>query len=134
VAENRIRNQGTPVVARKIGEPMCRFSVLAEKDRVGRAKSVINADPRYARTALTIPTSRPRLLAEICSWRDLGFVPLEEPQVSGSIESMASLTGIGIVADLVRTGKTAYDNRLQEVYSLCDVYPEIVLRAEDASL
>ncbi len=133
VIENPSRNQDARVVARRIGEPMCRFSILAEQDKVDVVESMLTADSRYA-ASMAIPTSRPRLLAGICSWRDIGFTPLEELQLSGSIEAMTSLTGIGIAADLVRTGKTARDNGLQEVYPLCDVYPEIVLRAEDASL
>lgn len=133
VAENRFRRQVAPVLARRIGEPMCRFSVLAEQDRIDAAESVLNTDPRYAVAGLAIPTSRPKLLADLCSWRDIGFVPLQL-QLRGSIEAMARLTGIGIAADLVRTGTTARDNKLEEVSPLCDVYPEIVLRAENASL
>jgi ATP phosphoribosyltransferase len=132
IVESRYRRPPiTPLLAHKIGAPMCRFSILAEQEKVNVAETILNADSRCT-TSLTIPTSRPRLLSEICSWRDLGFVPLEDPIVNGSMESMASLTGIGIAADLVKTGKTAKAMDLQEVSSLCDIYPEIVLRTDES--
>ncbi|MFI5270708.1 MAG: hypothetical protein ACHQT9_01520 [Candidatus Saccharimonadales bacterium] len=130
VVENRYQGPTSPLIAKKIGEPMCRFSILAEQDKVPVVEAMCDADSRYA-TSLSIPTSLPGLLSEICSWRDLGFVPLRDPIVHGSMEAMASLTGIGIVADLVKTGKTASDMDLQEVFSLCDIYPEIVLGSDE---
>lgn len=130
VVENRYQSPTSSLIAKKIGEPMCRFSILAEQDKVPVAEAMFDADSRYT-TSLSIPTSRPGLLGEICSWRDLGFMPLRDPIVHGSMENMASLTGIGIVADIVQTGRTARDMELQEVSSLCDIYPEIVLGPDE---
>jgi ATP phosphoribosyltransferase len=52
--------------------------------------------------------------------------------ITGSGEALPGLSGASAVADRVSTGETARQNGLVEIYKLCNLYSEIVVRREDA--
>lgn len=119
--------------ARDIGDAACRFSVLARPDKVQAVETAIASDRRYSSSMQPIPTSYPRMLNAIASWRDLPFTALGL-DIQGSVEAYAELTGIGVVADIVDTGETAQANNLREVFKLCDIAPQLIVRTDSASL
>lgn len=112
------------------GDPMCRFSLLAEEGMAAQIEGRLDADARRAAGPMEFPTAYPRMLTQIAAWRDLPVVP-SGMEITGSAEAYASLTGLGRVADLVSTGETARRNGLLEVFTLCEIYPELVWRPDE---
>jgi ATP phosphoribosyltransferase len=121
------------VTAQRIGDPVCRFSLLAEQGGIAAVETKLQSDPRYPGPPMEFPTANPAMLSRIAAARDLPVVPLGL-EISGSVEAYASLTGLGRVADIVDTGNQARRNGLFEVYKLCDIYPELVMRPIDEAL
>ncbi len=112
----------------RIGDAMCRFMLLAQECRIEDIKARLENKDK-TKPILTVPTSRPNLLNKLSAWQGLPATALELP-LNGSIETMARLTGMGTVADLVETGETARQNGLVEVRRLSYIYPEIIAAAE----
>lgn len=113
--------------------PMCRFSLLAETAMLEQVDACLSQDQRFRARPLFVPTTLPKLLANTASWNDLPLVPLKV-SITGSGEAMASLSGRGVVADLVSSGETASQNALIEVIKLCDIYPEVIARSRNENL
>jgi ATP phosphoribosyltransferase len=113
----------------RIGEMMCSFMLLAEADRADEVRTKLRDKDKESRQILTIPTSRPNMLDKLAAWQGLPLASLNLP-VTSSIEAMAGLTGLGVVADLVESGETARQNGLVGIERLCFVYPEIIAGVE----
>ena len=112
----RLRNE-------RIGEEMCRFSILAIVADRKRVEDYLDA--RNGASTLTTVTSKPELLGALCAAQDLPVVD-SGVRLSGSVEAALALVGADVAADLVQTGATAEENGLVEVRRLMSVYPTLV--------
>ena len=118
-----------PISSMRIGGEVCRFSLLA----AAAAPQLDIGDGRRPSKPVPVTTSYPRLLGQVCAYRDLPFVPVGiSPDTtaypSGSCEIMPDLIGVDYVADLVASGATALDNDKAEVMRLASIAPELVWR------
>lgn len=117
---------------RKIGNAMCRFSLLAEKRNAERMRSLIQPSGRMV-SAFQVASRRPRMLTAVAAQQDLPLVPAL-PSIRGSEEVIFSLMGLELGAAIVVSGDTALQNDVCEIRTLCDVYPEIIIRSSDANV
>lgn len=106
---------------KRIGDAMCRFSLLADKDIAKEIEEILTSKSRI----LSVPTSYPNMLKRLARWQNLPLTALAIP-FTNSIENVANASGLGICADLVESGETARENDLVEVKRLCFVFPEII--------
>lgn len=111
----------------RIGEPMCRFALLAPQDKAGIMKRLVNGRP--PQPTLNVVTSFPKMLGMIGAIKDLPIVSMGI-ELSGSTEIMPKLLGCDLAADIVTKGETAAANGLIEIENLLDIYPTIVRRSE----
>lgn len=116
----------------QIGGPLCRYSVLADAEREPVIRELLDGESRYPKMTREIAATYPGLLNVIAAKRRLSIVARSGLRITGSGEAWASLTGDGVVADRVSTGCTAQQNGLTEVFELCQLYPEVVMRRENA--
>lgn len=120
------------ILWQRIGEPLCRYSVLTDEERTPVFYDLLAGESRYPKMTREIAATYPRLLNVVAAARDLPLVARSGLRITGSGEAWASLTGDGVVADRVSTGRTAQQNGLTEVFELCQLYPEVVMRRENA--
>ena len=119
------------VESRRIGAPVCRYSVLALEERADDWQEFLGRSSRYPVLPRQLPGSFPNFLGMIAAGRDLPLLPLGVP-ISGKGEATMRASGIGAVADRVVSGNTAKKLGGREVFKLADIYPELVMRAVDA--
>ncbi|TAL15254.1 hypothetical protein EPN95_00575 [Patescibacteria group bacterium] len=109
----------------KIGDEMCRFSLLG---LAGESEAVLDRleNSRSLQT-VSVVTSRQRLLEYYT-----GNLPIirENVDISGSVEAAMRLVGVPLAADIVDSGETARQNGLVEIFELGKMYPELITRVE----
>lgn len=128
--ESRVES-GIPqssLASRRIGGPVCRYSILATEEMVGAVTDLCRRGSRYPITPFSIPATYPNLLNQIAATRDMPVYADPRMRISGSGEAMAVLFGTGLVADRVSSGRTAMENGLLEAVKLCDLYTELIWR------
>jgi ATP phosphoribosyltransferase len=130
--ENRA-NYNNSLEKRRIGSPVCRFSLLSEEDQVEKIQREMKKEKGLFYSFMKFPTAYPNMLSMVACIRELPFMPLDM-EISGSVEAYAELTGLGRVADIVDTGNNARKNGLVEVCTILDIYPELVMRPDNEAL
>jgi len=103
----------------EIGEAVCRFSVLANKEMGAKLGRLFSGRPTSSMVLL--PTSRRRMLNMLAAIKDLPVAAMDL-SITGSVEEYANLTGSGAVADIVGTGRTARAQGLDEIEELKKIY------------
>ena len=116
----------------RFGESVCRYSVLALEEKAEDWRAFLTQTSRYVRQPRYLPGSFPNLLGMIAAGRDLPLLPVRGISVSGKGEATMRASGIGAVADRVVSGETARKLGGCEVFELAKIYPELVVRRQDA--
>lgn len=109
----------------RIGDEMCRFSLLSLADEAEMMRYRLEDSRTWQ--LLPVVTSKPTLLDYYTG--TLPFVR-KDVELNGSVEAALKLVGAALAADIVDTGNTAQENELAEVWTLGTMYPEIVAKAE----
>lgn len=119
--------------AYRIGEPICRYSVLA-LDEVAEdwQRFLEGSSGRYPSKTRVLPATFPRFLGLIAAGRDLPLLKQSVP-ISGKAEATMRDNGIGAVADRVVTGNTVKKIGGREVYRLANIFTEVIVRKQDAA-
>lgn len=128
VAEADVRS----VIGLRYGQTVCRYSVLALEDVAADWQDFLEKSPRYPSIPRVLPASFPKFLGKIASARDLAITPAAV-QISGKGEATMRASGVPAVADRVVTGTTAARLGAREVFTLANIYPELVVRRKDAA-
>lgn len=127
-----VEEAGIPsLVSYRIGGSVCRYSVLALDEVADDWRVFLERTSRYKRQVRDIPASFPNFLAMIAAGRDLPVRPMKVP-VSGKGEATMRGSGIRAVADRVVSGSTVRRQGGREVFLLANIYPELVVRRQDA--
>ena len=127
-----VAEAGLPGIASlRIGSPVCRYSVLALNEVADDWQAFLERTSRYPISPRWLPSSFPRYLGMIAAGRDLPLLPMSVP-ISGKGEATMRDSGVGAVADRVVSGGTVQKLGGREVYVLADIYPELVVRSQDA--
>lgn len=119
------------VIGCRIGEMVCRYSVLALDQVADHWRDFLQRSARYPKQVRMLPASFPLYLTQIAIGRDLPLVPMGV-QVSGKAEATMFASGVGAVADRIVTGRTVRALGGQEVFELAKIYPELIVRRQDA--
>lgn len=109
----------------KLGDEMCRFSLLSLVDEVDAMRDRID-NSRSLQLFQTV-TSRKPLLNYYTGNLPIVGVDID---INGSVEAAMRVIGAPLAADIVDTGETARQNGLAEVITLGAMYSEIVAKAE----
>lgn len=120
------------VTSVRVGESVCRYSVLALAECADDWQAFLGRTSRYPISPRYLPASFPNYLGMIAAGRDLPLVPTSGIAISGKGEATMRDSGIGAVADRVVTGNTARKLGGVEVFELAKIYPEVVMRRQDA--
>lgn len=130
IEESGLRRQ---LDAYRIGEPICRLSVLALDEVADDWQQFLElANGRYPSLPRELPSPFPRYLEQIAAGRDIPLVPQYIP-ISGKAEATMRVNGIGAVADRIVTGKTVKKIGGREVYQLANIYTEVIVGKQDAT-
>lgn len=121
------------VQSARIGDPICRYSVLALESVAEDWREQLSRGSRYPLSVWNLPASFPNFLNLIAAAQDLPIRAMSVP-ISGKAEATMRASGIGAVADRVVTGRTAQRLGGQEVYVLAEIFPELVWRSQDADV
>lgn len=117
----------------RIGEPICRYSVLALNEVADDWQAFLETAngrfPAYRR----LPSTFPRYLGIIAADRDLPIRPLDVP-ISGKAEVTMRDNGIGAVADRIVTGNTVRKVGGREIVSLANIFTEIIVKRKDMTI
>ncbi len=120
------------VLSACIGSVTCRYSVLALDEVADDWQRFLERTSRYPVAARRVPASFPRFLSMIAAVKDLPLIPMDVP-ISGKGEATMRASGVGAVADRVVSGNTARKQGAREVLTLANIYPELVVRRQDAN-
>lgn len=115
----------------RLAGPICRYSVLALPNEAARIRDDLTRGSRYPIPTRKIPATFPRYLDQIAATRDLPLMALDVP-ISGQGEATMEASGVGAMAERVVSGNTAARMGAEEVFILADIYPELVIRRQDA--
>lgn len=119
-------NKDRSLAAQKIGNVMCRYSLLAKYWALTEIAAKLSL--MMATEPLKVPCSRPRLLRECARALEISLDP--GLVLESSTEIAADLEGSGVVADIVDSGQTARQHSLDEVVTLCQIYPEVIVSTQ----
>ncbi len=127
-----VAEAGLPdITSVRIGSALCRYSVLALNETADDWQEFLERTSRYPMPPRCLPASFPRYLGMIAAGRDLPLLPASVP-ISGKGEATMRDNGIGAVADRIVSGETVRKLGGREVFVLANMYPEIVVRRQDA--
>jgi ATP phosphoribosyltransferase len=112
-----------------IGTEVCRLSVLTPPDKFESFRKSMSVERRYIVPMICLPTTRPRAL-ERASCRMYYPFRACKFDISGSVEAYPELIGTNAVADLVKTGKTARANGLEEAWYIFGVFAEAIMQKD----
>lgn len=124
----------------RLGNPVCRYALMAFEEEVASMRATLNGDQRCASPPIYVPTPYPNMLTSIAAGRDLPLLPYRgldtngRPGITGAGEVYAYITGLGCVADIVETGRTSQAEGLLEVETLMPISAELVIRKTDETL
>ncbi len=114
--------------SQRIGETVCRYSLLATPEGDQWLNGVFAVERRYFAPMARIPTSLPRMFDRLARSDDMPFRPYPL-RIGGSVEAYAQLLGAPAVADIVQSGETSKLNGLIESRVIRNIGPEAVMRS-----
>lgn len=112
-------------------KPICRYSVLALEGIASEVQDMLARSSRYPMQPKRIPATFPRTLNYAAAVKDLPLAALDVP-VTGKGEGTMRASGVGMMAERIVTGTSARKVGAVEVYKLLDLFPQMLVRMQNA--
>lgn len=126
--------QGKTVGFATAEKPVCRYGILALENMAYEARRMLEQPPQPPQASLQrlrIPATFPKTLNYAAARLGLPLRALDVP-ISGKGEPTMQASGVGMMAERIRTGKSARKVGAVEVCKLLDLLPMMLVSAQDA--